>query len=169
MSLKKALSYIIQQKHNHNAALIEVLKNSVKEAKTQERIIFLLKCKKSNVIPKFIQNPIKHTRKISKNDGFQRKVDSRVLTTSVHTTYLLHSTYIHFAWLTANVSCTICWLRARPKAERVFAEYENFLKLSDRPTDRDAFQRLISFEPSYRLTNGLRHLKATFNKSFVLA
>ena len=31
------------------------------------------------------------------------------------------------------------WLRARPKAERVFAEYENFLKLSDptdRPTDR---------------------------------
>ena len=34
-------------------------------------------------------------------------------------------------------------LRARPKAERVFAEYENFLKLSDRPTDRDAFQRLI--------------------------
>ena len=112
MSLKKALSYIIQQKHNHNAALIEVLKNSVKEAKTQERIIFLLKCKKSNVIPKFIQNPIKHTRKISKNDGFQRKVDSRVLTTSVHTTYLLHSTYIHFAWLTANVSCTICWLLA---------------------------------------------------------
>ena len=65
------------------------------------------------------------------------------------------------------------WLRARPKAERVFAEYENFLKLSDRPTDRptdrDAFQRLISFEPSYRLTNGFRHLKATFNKSFVLA
>ena len=40
-------------------------------------------------------------------------------------------------------------LRARPKAERVFAEYENFLKLSDRPTDRDAFQRPISFEPSY--------------------
>ena len=38
------------------------------------------------------------------------------------------------------------WLRARPKAERVFAEYDNFLKLSDptdRPTDRDAFQRLI--------------------------
>ena len=67
-------------------------------------------------------------------------------------------------------------LRARPKAERVFAEYENFLKLSDRPTDRpdrptdrDAFQRLITFEPSYRLTNGFRHLKATFNKSFVLA
>ena len=67
-------------------------------------------------------------------------------------------------------------LRARPKAERVFAEYENFLNLSDptdrptddRPTDRDAFQRLISFEPSYRLTNGFRHLKATFNKSFVL-
>ena len=39
---------------------------------------------------------------------------------------------------------------------------------TDRPTDRDAFQRLISFEPSYRLTNGFRHLKATFNKSFVL-
>ena len=65
------------------------------------------------------------------------------------------------------------WLRARMKAERVFAEYDNFLKLSDRPTDRptdrDAFQRPISFEPSYRLTNGFRHLKATFNKSFVLA
>ena len=40
---------------------------------------------------------------------------------------------------------------------------------TDRPTDRDSFQRLISFEPSYRLTNGFRHLKATFNKSFVLA
>ena len=64
--------------------------------------------------------------------------------------------------------CFLSWLRARPKAERVFAEYDNFLKLSD-PSDRDAFQRLISFEPSYRLTNGLRHLKATFNKSFVLA
>ena len=67
------------------------------------------------------------------------------------------------------MSKTVSCLRARPKAERVFAEYENFLKLSDRPTDRDAFQRLISFEPSYRLTNGFRHLKATFNKSFVLA
>ena len=66
----------------------------------------------------------------------------------------------------------IILLRARPKPERVFAEYENFLKLSDptdRSTDRDAFQRLISFEPSYRLTNDFRHLKATFNKSFVLA
>ena len=35
---------------------------------------------------------------------------------------------------------SVClWLRARPKAERVFAEYENFLELSDptdRPTDR---------------------------------
>ena len=62
-------------------------------------------------------------------------------------------------------------LRARPKAERVLAEYGNFLSLSD-PTDRpdrDAFQRLISFEPSYRLENGFRHLKATFNKSFALA
>ena len=66
-------------------------------------------------------------------------------------------------------NCRLLLLQARPKAERVFAEYENFLKLSDRPTDRDAFQRLISFEPSYRLTNGFRHLKATFNKSFVLA
>ena len=83
----------------------------------------------------------------------------------------------------SGVFSGIIWLRARPKAERVFAEYENFRKLSDRPTDRpttddrptdrptdrDAFQRLISFEPSYRLTNGFRHLKATFNKSFVLA
>ena len=64
-------------------------------------------------------------------------------------------------------------LRARPKAERVFAAYENFRNLSD-PTDptrpdRDAFQLLISFEPSYRLENGFRLLKATFNKSFVLA
>ena len=59
-------------------------------------------------------------------------------------------------------------LRARPKAERVFAEYENLVNLSD-PTDRDAFQRLISFEPYYLLTNGLHHLKATFNKLFALA
>ena len=44
-----------------------------------------------------------------------------------------------------------------------------FSSWATRPTDRDAFQRLISFEPSYRLTNGFRHLKATFNKSFVLA
>ena len=74
--------------------------------------------------------------------------------------------------IVVSVSSSNLCLRARPKAERVFAEYENFLKLSDptdRPTDRDAFQRLISFEPSYRLTNGFRHLKATFNKSFVLA
>ena len=64
------------------------------------------------------------------------------------------------------------YLRARPKAERVFAECENFLNLSDltdRPTDRDSFHRLISFEPHYRLINGFRHLKAAFNKSFVLA
>ena len=47
----------------------------------------------------------------------------------------------------------LCLLRARPKAERVFAEYENFLNLATRPDptrpDRDAFQCLISFEPSY--------------------
>ena len=73
-----------------------------------------------------------------------------------------------------RLSRDVYWLRARPKAERVFAEYENFLNLSD-PTDRpdrpdqDAFQRLISFAPSYRLKNGFRHLKATFNKSFALA
>ena len=47
------------------------------------------------------------------------------------------------------------------------------LERSDRPDptrpDRDAFQGLISFEPSKRLKNGFRHLKATFNKSFALA
>ena len=62
-------------------------------------------------------------------------------------------------------------LRARPKAERVLAKYEDFLSLSD-PTDRpdrDAFQRLTCFEPGYRLANGFRHLNATFNKSFALA
>ena len=79
---------------------------------------------------------------------------------------------------TKGRSSHLLLLRARPKAERVFAEDKNFLNLSD-PTDqdrpdptgpdRDAFQRLISFEPSYRLENGFRHLKATFNKSFALA
>ena len=57
-------------------------------------------------------------------------------------------------------------------AERVFAEYDNFLNLSDptnRPTDRNAFHRLMSFEPYYRLKNGFRHLKVTVNYSFVLA
>ena len=65
-------------------------------------------------------------------------------------------------------------LRARPKTERVLAEYEDFLSLSD-PTDRPdrpdptrpdrhAFQRLMSFEPSYRLANVFRYRKATFNK-----
>ena len=54
------------------------------------------------------------------------------------------------------------------KVERVLAEYEDFLSLSD-PTDptrpdRPSFQRLISFEPSYRLANGFRYRKATFNK-----
>ena len=50
MSLKNALSFIIKQKSNHASALIELLKNSVKEAKTQERIIFLIECKKANLI-----------------------------------------------------------------------------------------------------------------------
>ena len=55
-------------------------------------------------------------------------------------------------------------LRASAKRERVFAEYENFLQYErpDRP-DRHAFQWLITFKPRFRLQNGLRHLKATFN------
>ena len=41
--------------------------------------------------------------------------------------------------LTTAFDDNVSFLRARPKAERVLAEYENFLKLSDptdRPTDR---------------------------------
>ena len=62
-------------------------------------------------------------------------------------------------------------LRAKPKAERVLAEYENLRQVQrpDRPTDRHALQILISLEPSYRLTNGFRHMKATFNLPYVLA
>ena len=54
---------------------MEVLKNSTKEAATQERIIFLLECKKASIIPKFIQNTTKNARMISKNHDYQRKVD----------------------------------------------------------------------------------------------
>ena len=75
MSLKNALSFIIKQKTNHTSALIETLKNSVKQAHTQERIIFLLECKKASIVPNFIQSATKNARKISKNDGFQKKVD----------------------------------------------------------------------------------------------
>ena len=80
MSLKQALSFIIKQKSNHTSALVEILKSSVKEAHTQERIIFLLECKKAKIIPTFIQNSIKNTRKNSRNDTFQKKVDSFSLT-----------------------------------------------------------------------------------------
>ena len=39
---------------------------------------------------------------------------------------------------------THIWLRARPKAERVFAEYENFLNLSD-PTGPGRFSASYIF------------------------
>ena len=75
MSLKNALSHIINHKFNQSSALIEILKTSVKEANTHERIIFLLECKKAGIIPKFIKNSIKNARKISKSESFQNKVD----------------------------------------------------------------------------------------------
>ena len=105
--------------------------------------------------------------------GFQSSVHFLVFFSTDYCFFLSHSVGETFRFVPFFCShpgkIFFYLLRARPKAERVFAEYENFLKLSDRPTDRDAFQRPISFEPSYRLTNGFRHLKATFNKSFVLA
>ena len=75
MSLNQALSFIIRHKHDRTQALVEILKNSVKEANTQERIIFLLECKRANIIPRFIGNTTKNARKLSKNESFQRRVD----------------------------------------------------------------------------------------------
>ena len=59
---------------------------------------------------------------------------------STHITpYLLaktrQETRLMLQWYSAT-HLELTLLRARPKAERVLAEYENFLKLSDRPTDR---------------------------------
>ena len=75
MSLRTALTLITQQKFNHESALIEILKTAIKEAKTEERIVFLLECKRAKIIPKFIQNTTKHARKISDDGRYQKKVD----------------------------------------------------------------------------------------------
>ena len=90
----------------------------------------------------------------------------------------LSQTWVNRKLLESKWSRLILWrknvmilLRAKPKAERVLAEYENLRQVQrpDRPTDRHALQILISLEPSYRLTNGFRHMKATFNLPYVLA
>ena len=75
MSLRTALTLITQQKFNHESALIEILKTAIKEAKTEERIVFLLECKRAKIIPKFMQNTTKHVRKISDDGRYQKKVD----------------------------------------------------------------------------------------------
>ena len=61
------------------------------------------------------------------------------LTSFTYLTQKSHFLNFTFTILTFNLTISTTFilnsLRARPKAERVFAEYENFLKLSD-PTDR---------------------------------
>ena len=73
------------------------------------------------------------------------------------------------SWLSYSLIVVITSEAEGRASFRWIWEFSQVERPTDRPTDRDAFQRPISFEPSYRLTNGFRHLKATFNKSFVLA
>ena len=42
--------------NDHKLALLNTITNAEKEAKMQERLIFLITCRKEDIIPKFITN-----------------------------------------------------------------------------------------------------------------
>ena len=49
---------------NHKEVLIKTIKNAEKQATTQERLNFLIRCRRSDLTPNFIKNSLRSTEKI---------------------------------------------------------------------------------------------------------
>ena len=51
-------------RNDHKQALIKTIKNAEKEAKMQERLTFLIKCRREGIVPRFIADSISAVNKI---------------------------------------------------------------------------------------------------------
>ena len=60
--LKSAIAEIqhAEQEFNRREALVRTVINAEKQAKTTERIRFLLECKRASVFPRFITNSVRN-------------------------------------------------------------------------------------------------------------
>ena len=82
--LKYAIASLqhVEKDFNRREALIRIVVNADKEAKTSERIRFLLECKRASVFPKFISNSVRNVSYMFKNRAAveqRRKVFCRQL------------------------------------------------------------------------------------------
>ena len=58
---------------NRREALVRTICNAKKQAKTNERIRFLLECKRASVYPRFIQDSIRSVSNVFRNNSFVKK------------------------------------------------------------------------------------------------
>ena len=67
--LKNAIArlQILEEDYNRREALVRTVINAEKQAKTNERIRFLLECKRASVYPKFITNSVRNISYVYKN------------------------------------------------------------------------------------------------------
>ena len=62
---------------NHREVLIKTIKNAEKQATTQERLNFLIQCRRNNVTPNFIRNSLSGTEKIfAPSRSFEKRKES---------------------------------------------------------------------------------------------
>ena len=70
MMLKNAIAYIqqLEQDFNRREALVRIVINADKTAKTNERIRFLLQCKRAGLYPRFITQSVRNISYVFKNN-----------------------------------------------------------------------------------------------------
>ena len=75
MMLKHAIARLqhIEQNFNRREALVRTLVNAEKQAKTNQRIRFLLDCKRASVYPRFITNSVRNVSYMFKNSSTVEK------------------------------------------------------------------------------------------------
>ena len=86
---------------DHKEALIKTIKNAEKEAKMQERLLFLIECRKEGIIPKFITDGIRTVGKIfrqsvsleTKQQTFCRQLLNEAISETHRTLAYLHREY----------------------------------------------------------------------------
>ena len=64
--LKNTIAYLqhVETDSNRREAMVRTVINAEKQAKTDERIRFLLECKRASVYPRFITNSVRNVSKM---------------------------------------------------------------------------------------------------------
>ena len=160
---------------NHKEVLIKTIKNAEKQANTQERLNFLISCRRNDITPNFIKTSLRGTEKIfmpsrsfeKRRDNFCRNLLNEAIQATYRTQAFLHRESTRLANDRNNYRCPLTgWIEQQ--SALIFTETANrchqrqaekFRRLSDNVTrentgtQQNRVKNLSNVQPSNELAS----------------